>query len=302
MSSSPSSRDSSVGVLPSGKWQEDAETPGPVTERTESGEFDGPTPKGIRGPFFRKLGERKLQGRDAKCLVTAQDGQTGVGKSNLCDFLGHVADTTAAGFNPSKITIEPARFIELYNELPLESALVMEEAEQFDSRRGMRNENVEGSQKWQQARVREIVALLNLPDPSMIDRRFEKLADFWINVERRGKARIYEKKIHSTKKKVYYKTVQVLEWPNMDRSETFQAMDDLKAGLLDGVTDKDGLIRESEAQKRIEQAEKQAKKDTRDELLTSIYRETDLTAGDIAGCSAIEVNGSRIRQIANKQG
>lgn len=302
MSTSPHSGDSTAGGLPTGDWLEDAETPGPVTERTMPGDFDGEPPSGIRGPFFRKLGERKLQGRDAKVLITAQDGQTGVGKSNLSDFLGHVSDTTPQGFGPDKITIETERFIELYNELPLESALVMEEAEQFDSRRSQRNENVEASQTWQQARVREVVAYLNLPDPSMIDRRFEKLCDFWINVERRGKARIYQKKIHSTKKQVYYKTLQTIEWPNMDKSSTFQAMDDLKAGLLDGETSKDGLIRESEAQKQINQAVREAKQETRNKLLTAMYRETDLTAGDVASMSVVDINGSRIRQIANGQG
>jgi hypothetical protein len=283
------------------EWTEDVETPGEVTARTLPGDFEGGIPDGIQGPFFQKVGKRKLQGRDAKILVTADDGATGVGKSNCCDFLGFVLDTSESGFAPRKITIEPARFIELYGELELESALVMEEAEQFDSRRSQRNENVEASQKWQQARVREIVALLNLPDPSMIDRRFEKLADFWINVEVRGRARIYEKKIHRTKKKVYYKTLQVLEWPNMDGSETFRAMDDLKGDLLDDRTGKDGLIRESEAQRRIDRAVKQAEKDTRDDLLISLYRETDLTAGDIAACSAVEIQGSRIRQIANSK-
>lgn len=289
----------SADTLPSSEtWTEDAETPGAVTERTESGHFTGEIPSGIRGPFFQKLGKRKLQGRDAKVLVTARDGQTGIGKSNCCDFLGYVSDTTPEGFSKRKVTIETARFIELYNELPLNSALVMEEAEQFDSRRGMRNENVEGSQKWQQARVREIIAYLNLPDPSMIDRRFEKLADFWVNIERRGKARIYEKKIHATKKKVYYQTLQTLEWPNMDKSATFKSMDRLKDGLLDGETGNDGLIRESEAQDRIERAERKAAQDKRDELLSSIYKETELTASDIANCSALEIGGSRIRQIA----
>ena len=290
----------STDTIPNSEtWDDGVETPGEVTDRTEEGGWTGDPPDGLSGPFFQKLGKRKLQGRDAKVLVTAKDGQTGVGKSNACDFLAYVSDTTPQGFSRDKVTIEPARFIELYNELPLNSAIVMEEAEQFDSRRSQRNENVEGSQKWQQARVREIIAYLNLPDPSMIDRRFEKLADFWINIECRGRARIYEKKIHSTKQSVYYKTLQTLEWPNMDASATFQAMDSLKGGLLDGETGKDGLIRESEAQERIDRAVRQAEKETRDELLTAIYRESELTAGDIAECSAVEIQGSRIRQIAN---
>ena len=299
--------------VPSGPWSEDVETPGPVTDRVEEGDYgedDGPefefmeyVPEAYRGPYFRELGKRKLQGRDAKTLVTAQDGQTGVGKTNLCDHLAHVTDTTPVGFSKVKITIEPVEFIEMYNHiLPLKSALVMEEAEQFDSRRGMRNENVEGSQKWQQGRVREIMAFLNLPDPSMIDRRVERLADFWINVERRGFARIYEKKIHPTKRKVYYKTMQTFEWPNMDGSATLAAMDSLKSDLLDGETGADGLIRESEMERQIEQAKREERRRVRDELLTSIYRDTSLTAGDIAACTAVEIQGSRIRQIANGQG
>lgn len=284
-------------VLPPGEWDDDAQTPGNVTERTEPGDFDGPTPEGIQGPFFQKLGKRKLQNRDAKVLVTAKDGQTGVGKSNLCDFLGYVSDTTEAGFGPEKVVIEPARFLELYGELAPGSALVMEEAEQFDSRRAQRNENVEGSQKWQQGRVRQIIAFLNLPDPSMIDRRFEKLCDFWINVERRGAARIYEKKIHSTKKRVYYRTVQTLEWPNMDGSTTFRAMDQLKGGLLDGETGKDGLIRESEAQRRVEKAEKDAKEAYRDEWIRTL-KSLGWTGKDIAALPTIDVGGARVNQIA----
>lgn len=300
----------SIPGIPSGPWSEDAETPGAVTDRVEEGDYreqDGPehdflehVPEAYRGPYFQELGKRKLQGRDAKTLVTAADGQTGVGKSNLCDHLAHVTDTTPDGFSTGKITIEPIEFIEMYNhKLPLKSALVMEEAEQFDSRRGMRNENVEGSQKWQQGRVREIMAFLNLPDPSTIDRRFERLADFWINVERRGFARIYEKKIHPTKRKVYYKTMQTFEWPNMDGSGTFQAMDDLKGALLDGETGADGLVRESELERQIERAKKEERQRVRDELLTSVYRDTSLTAGDIASCSAVEIKAARVRQIAN---
>lgn len=281
----------------SGPSDDDAFTP--VIERTV--DIDDP-PGGLKGPFFQEVGKRKREGRDAKCLVTADDGATGVGKSNLCDFLAYATDTSEGGFDEHKTTIEPMRFLELYSELDLESALVMEEGEQFDSRRGMTNKNVDASQKWQQARVREIVAYVNLPDPSMIDKRFEQLCDYWINVERRGRARIYKKKIHRTKRKVYYKTLQVLEWPNMDKSATFKHMGRLKSGLLDGELDNDGLVRESEARERIKRATKQASQSTRDKLLTSIYRETELTAGDVASCSAVEIKGSRIRQIANQEG
>jgi len=276
-----------------------AQTSGDVTDRTRTDHFDGEPPDGIKGPLFQRLGKRRLQGRDAKILVTAKDGQTGVGKSNLCDFLGHVVDTTADGFTPEKITIETERFLELYGELPPGSALVMEEAEQFDSRRSQRTENVEGSQKWQQARVREIVALLNLPDPSMIDRRFEQLADFWINVQRRGKARVYEKKIHSTKQKVYYRLIQVLEWPNMDGSASFEHMDALKNDRLDGQQDS-SWVRESEVQERIDRARKEARHNERDRWLSRLFNTTEMSGPDIANLYGVDLSAARIRQIAKE--
>jgi plasmid maintenance system antidote protein VapI len=272
----------------------------PVTERIEPAK--GTVPEGIDGPFFQEIGKRKRQGRDAKILVTADDGATGVGKSNCCDFLGYVTDTTEAGFAPHKATIEPAEFLELYTVLEPGSALVMEEGEQFDSRRGMTNQNVAATQKWQQARVREIVALVNLPSPDMIDTRFEQLADYWINVERRGKCRIYKKKIHRTKRSVYYRTMQTLEWPNMEGSDTSRRMGALKDALLDDELNTDSLVRESEVRERINRAVEDAERSRRDEILTSLYKETDLTAGDIAECSAIEVQASRVRQIASNQG
>jgi len=279
---------------------EDIKTPGPVTDRVETITLDdSDIPSGISGPFFQEVGQRKKHGRDAKVLVTAADGQTGVGKSNLCDFLAYVLDTSEDGFSKEKVTIEPARFLELYSELPPGSSAVMEEGEQFDSRRAMHNENVEASQKWQQARGREIIALVNLPDPSMIDTRFEKLADYWINVEIRGRCRIYKKKIHPIKKKVYYKTMQTLEWPNMDGSQTFRHMDQLKDGLLAGETDNDGLIRESEAEERVRRAVKDATKQYRDEWIVAL-KEEGWTGKDIAALPTVDLAGSSVNQIARE--
>jgi len=286
-----------VADQPNDEFEDDLKTPGSVTDRIVSPGEHVTLPDGLNGPFFQKLGRRKQEGRDAKNLVTAADGQTGVGKSNCCDFLGYVSDTTTEGFAPHKTTIEPMRFLELYGELVPGSAAIMEEGEQFDARRGMTEENVEATQKWQKARVREIIAYVNLPDPTMIDGRFERLCDFWINVERRGKARIYEKKIHPTKRVIYYKTLQTLEWPNMDGSGTFQHMDALKGDMLDGELDNDQLIRESEAKERVEKAKRDAKTDERDEWIRALKGQ-GWTGNEIAALPPVDVKGARVNQIA----
>src|SRR6056297_1134161 len=97
----------------------------------------GPAPEGdaealfgaFSGPWFREVARRKEEGRDAKCLVTAKDGQTGVGKTNFCDFAGYVTDTSKHGFGPEKTTIDPFEFLDFYSHLPAGSAAIMEDGE-----------------------------------------------------------------------------------------------------------------------------------------------------------------------------
>jgi hypothetical protein len=278
---------------------DDVTAPGPITDRTDARVLtDDDIPSGLNGPFFQEIGRRKKQGRDAKCLVTADHGQTGVGKSNLCDFLAYVTDTTDDGFAEEKTTIDPHEFIELYSgKLPEGSAAIMEEAEQFDARRANAHENVDASQKWQQARVREIIAFLNLPSPSTIDKRFEELADFWINVERRGRARIYEKRIHRTKRSIYYKTLQTIEWPNMDGSDTFVHMDRLKGDMLDDTDSDDTWVRESEVQERVESAVEQAQTNIRDKWIRALKQE-GFKGREIAALPTVDLSTSHVLAIA----
>jgi len=256
-------------------------------------------PGGLEGPFFREVGKRKRQSRDVKVLITAKDGQTGVGKSNLSDFLAYVLDTSADGFSSKKATIDPGRFLQLYDILPPGSALVMEEGEQFDARRSNAHENVDATHKWQMARVRELCCLINLPSPREIDSRFERLADYWIDVKRRGFAVIYEKHIHPTKQRVYYERCQTLEWPNMDKSKTFKAMARMKDGRLDDNEADDNYVRESEVRERVAKAKQRAEQEVRNTFLTTMYRHTELTAPEIAELPAVDISAGRIRQIAN---
>jgi|APHM01.1.fsa_nt_gi hypothetical protein len=252
------------------------------------------------GPFFAKIAKRKEEGRDAKILVTASDAQTGVGKSNLCDFLAYVLDTTDEGFVEHKITIEPEEFFSAYGRLEKGSALVMEEGEQLDPRRSMSKKNVEASHSWQMERVREVTALINLPSPQFIDKRMEQLADFWVNVLRRGRARIYEKKIHDTEKHVYYRTLQDIEWPNMDGSTTFREMDELKKQMIDGELGDGNWMPPDEHQEKVEKAKKEATQRRRNELLADAYKHSDLSAREIATWPSVDISFSRVAQVANK--
>ncbi|CAI49733.1 uncharacterized protein NP_7008A (plasmid) [Natronomonas pharaonis DSM 2160] len=254
----------------------------------------------FNGPFFRELAQRKAENRDAKCLVTAKDGQTGIGKSNCCDFLGYVSDTSAAGFSEHKTTIDPFEFLDFYGHLPPGSATIMEEGEQFDARRSNSNKNIDAAERWQMARVREIIAFVNLPSPEEIDSRFERLADYWINIERRGFARVYKKRIHPTKRVLYYETLQTFEWPNMDDSESFKYMDALKDDRLDDGDHGSNWVRQSEVNEMVERARKEAREEERDKWIASVYRDTEMTGKDVARLEACEVSRGRVSQIASE--
>jgi len=251
------------------------------------------------GPWFQEIAQRKQEGRDAKVLVTAEDGQTGVGKSNFCDFGAYVCDTSAHGFGPEKATIDPFEFLDFYSHLPPGSACVMEEGEQFDARRSNSNKNVDAAEKWQMARVREIVAFINLPSPEEIDSRFERLADYWINIQRRGQAKVYKKKIHSTKRKLYYKTLQTIEWPNMDGSASFEHMDALKNDLIDGGGES-SWVRQSEVNEQLEKARKETRQEVRNEWLARLFNTTEMSGPDIANLYGVDLSAARVRQIAKE--
>src|SRR6056297_2576627 len=77
---------------------------------------------GFSGPWYQEIAQRKKEGRDAKIIVTAEDGQTGVGKTNFCDFAAYVCDTSHHGFGPEKATIDPFEFLDFYSHLPAGSA------------------------------------------------------------------------------------------------------------------------------------------------------------------------------------
>jgi hypothetical protein len=265
------------------------------------------TPFPCTGPFFQQVAKRKAQGRDAKILVTADHGATGVGKSSLAIYLAKMLDTSADGFNAKeKATLDVPEFLELYDSVEKGSALILDEAEQIDSRRSMSNENVDASFKWQTRRVNEIIGILTLPDPSVIDKRMEKLADYWINVEARGACRIYEKRIHRTKQSVYYKTLQTLKWPNMDKDPDYRAMARMKDTLISGE-DEDDYLRRSKVDEMIEKARKEERREARDEWITALAktpitelsnRNPGLKYGDIG--RAFGISGQRVGQIVRE--
>lgn len=247
------------------------------------------------GPFFSEIAKRKRQGKDAKIIISAVDAQTGVGKSALAVALAIALDTSPnGGFDAEqKASLDVERFLGLYDELEPGSAMILDEAEQIDSRRSMSNKNIDAAFRWQTRRVNEIIAILTFPSIDMIDKRMERLMDYRIDVTARGSAKIYKKKIHPMKKSVYYRKMQIIRWPNMDGHPDYEVLAAMKDEMI-AKPDSDDWIHRDEHEGELEKVRKQTAAEKRDEILKSLAEE-GLNYTDFA--PAVGLSSQRVGQI-----
>jgi plasmid maintenance system antidote protein VapI len=249
------------------------------------------------GEFFQRIAKRKRNERDAVILITADDADRGVGKTSLAVTLAKLLDTSPTPFDAEEqATLQVPRFLQLYDELPKGSTLVLDEGEQIDARRSMSQENVDASLKMQTRRVNQIIVIITLPSADMIDNRIEQLTDFWVNCEARGRARVYKKKIHRIKQSVYYKGLQQIQWPNMDGDPDYEALARMKDEFNNGDGQENGYIREDEVTERLEKARKGARQEARDELLRQVCGHDEIQQKHVA--EAVGLTPGRVSQIA----
>jgi len=198
----------------------------------------------IHGLFLKRM----ESGRDLKVIITARDAQTGVGKSTLAFALAaswHPIYTGEDWIADEYATYDVGDYLSRYRDVDPGTVLLMEEAEQLDSRRSMASENVDFSHYWMAMRVRQVVSILTLPSTSALDKRLWELADVWINVECRGRAQVYNIGVNSFTGDMNTAYVCDLKWPDVSDHPEMKALDKQKEekiarGLADIDTDNAG--------------------------------------------------------------
>lgn len=134
--------------------------------------------------------DRLDSNRDVKILITARNGQTGVGKTTLGLILCLIHDRN--GFDASKSFHSGMEYARYYLEAsPGDSLLIDDFGFDADSRRGTSRSNVRISQIWQILRHKNCLSVATLPTKYVLDSRFMTLADIRLNVIRRGKFKPY---------------------------------------------------------------------------------------------------------------
>jgi hypothetical protein len=239
-------------------------------------------------PLAKFRRKRKAQGRDVKVIITSRNSTTGTGKSTLAVWLALNWDNN--GFDISKATLNPQSYIDRYLECLPGECLIMDEAEQLDARRSMAQQNLDFAERWMELRYKMVDSILTMPTSSALDKRLEELADVWINVVSPGVADVYNTTVNDKTKEINQIPMQTLTWPDISDHHIKQDLDELKE---EKVEEKNEIQKEAEGRDP-----QQIKKDTRNDLIRSVYDECDITQSDLS--SAVDVNQSMVSQILNK--
>ena len=231
--------------------------------------------------------KRMENDRDLKIIITAKDAQTGVGKSTLAFALAaswHPIYTDEPWSADDYATYDVGDYLQRYREVDGGSVLLMEEAEQLDSRRAMASENVDFSHYWMAMRVRQVVSILTLPSTSALDKRLWELADCWVNVECRGRASVYRIGINSFNGEMFTEYKHDLEWPDVSSHPEMQKLDrqkeeKIERGLSDINTDepetRDADEAEREEKVRVAQSLRDSDADLSGEEIGEIVDRSD---------------------------
>jgi len=161
-------------------------------------------------PLHRLAVKRVRGGRDLKIIVTAENSETGVGKTTAAAWLALSWNKMFTGrdwfCDPEEptdglATLDPDEYWEIIAKVGSEFAagttVLVDDAEELDARRSMQETNVEFSHNWMLMRLKQAITIVTLPSPSAIDSRLEELADIWINIEARGIGLIHDLRVEN---------------------------------------------------------------------------------------------------------
>jgi hypothetical protein len=257
------------------------------------------------GPFFDQIRKRKKQGRDAKIFFTGLDGGTGIGKTHAAATMGYLLDTSppveVAGmdlrFRPEKCTVYGPEWMRLYDQMQPGSFILGDEwTSEGDARRSNSHKNVQMSYQWAMRRYREIMSGIILPSKADLDSRLQRLADYWVLIEERGKAIIHEIRIGKYDDQLWFEPLQEWSWESLDGDPVIEWLDHAKE-VRSEEDDGKKFYKAQEVEDLVSQAEMQGQKEARLEFVQRCLDRglTQSDTGDLLG-----VNQPRVSQLKSE--
>jgi hypothetical protein len=198
-------------------------------------------------PLHRLAVERVRCGRDLKIIVTAEDSQTGVGKTTAAGFLALSWTKMFTGqqwfCNPESpedgmATLNPKTYFDIIKKVGPDwragTTVIVDDAEELDARRAMQDLNVKFSQRWMLMRLKQAITIITLPSPSAVDSRLEELADVWINIERRGRGLVHDLRVENYgSRNVLTQQEHKMEFPDVSNHPELNKLRRMKEDKMD---------------------------------------------------------------------
>lgn len=176
--------------------------------------------------------KRIADGRDLKLIITADDSETGVGKTTLAGWLALNWNYMFSGNKwtaEDYSTLNPQDYFQMITDVPEGTVVIIDDAEELDARRSMQDMNVKFSWWWMIMRLKQVITILTLPSPAAIDSRLEELADVWINVQRRGEGLAHDIGVQSYgTRDVTTTKVHEVDFPNVSEHPELNALREKK--------------------------------------------------------------------------
>jgi hypothetical protein len=254
-------------------------------------------------PFTRLYQKRIANNQDLAVIVSDHQNRRGTGKTVLSLKLASLMDRTEAGLTTEKVAIDPSELTDAYMEQPKGSALVLDEAEAgLNKYEAASAVNRAMRELVSMGRIREKYLVLNLPASSELDRDLKALCDFWFMVKQKGRALGHHLHWNPYSEEPRTPKTEPWEWSDIpedsDLRDVYDYLTSEKLAHLRGDRDESSQrIPASEVQEQIEHERESAKTEARNELLTELYQDTDLTQSELA--EAVDLSRSRVADIVN---
>ena len=254
------------------------------------------------GTMLRDAKQRLSNDNDIKIIIQGANSQTGIGKTTLAiEICRDIDDNWDA---ESRAFIDIQKYLNSYLEYPKGSALLLDEiGAGADSRRSTSTENVNLSHGWQMLRARNIATVATLPSTSMLDKRMMELADYWVLVKARGIAQPYRINVNDFNGRIQRDPLpgeEHIKFPDLPENDPDKAfLDEIKDKKVKGG----GIesIKLVEHERRLEEAEEQAAKQKRDELIRCLYEHTEMSYAKIGELPAIDLTKQTVGQIVREE-
>lgn len=262
------------------------------------------------GTLGKEIRKRIRNDYDAKIIVTSHNSQPGLGKTTFAIRAAHAWDPHGWSAE-QKAFMNAHAFHNKYMDAPPGSVLLFDEVEnEADARRSVSTKNVELSQMLATQRFRNIVSIYTLPAVSMLDSRIMELADYWVNVMKRGVAHPYKIYVNDFTGNVTRKWIgqqdqggngEMIMWDDVERGE--QAYSDKE--YLDELKKQHShlereYVPQSEVEDKLEKAIEDAKRDKRDAMIHDIYEQWDVSQSDIAALESVGVSQPTVQKILSR--